>query len=245
VRPVVFALTAGVSGAARRDFVLDSAIPANRPTHVTLAYEPGRLTSYLDGKVALAEDAEIDFGSWRPCPVVLGDPERRGRGWVGLLEGVRLHARALSAEEVAARAGEVLAPPGGRKPPPRLVVEAELLARSAVPAPEDTVYDRGYAVFEYEAVRVVEGKLESPVCVRAAARAGRPRFRVARWAEMANRRLEAAERDVGAVDTLVLEPFDANPQMEDEQAFDTLDPDFELPVFYDAGPISFAPEGGD
>jgi hypothetical protein len=231
VRPVVFALTVGLSGAAC-DFVLASAIRASRPTQVTVAYEPGRLTSYLDGKVALAEDADIDFGSWRPCPVVLGDPEGRGRGWIGLLEGVRLHARALPAEEVAARAAELARLAGGREPPARLVVEAELLARSVVPAPEDTVYDRGYAVFEYEAVSVIEGRLEAA------------RFRVARWAEMANRRLEAATSRVGEVHRLVLEPFDENPQMEDEQAFDTLEPDFELPFYYDAGPISFAGEGG-
>ena len=151
-------------------------------------------------------------------------------GWIGLLEGVALYGRSLSAEEVRADSAAYRRRIGTRTPAPRIEVEAKLVARSTTPAPKETVYDRGYTVFEYERVGppAASGK-DLP-----------DRFRVAHWAEMENRCLEVAGRREGLVYRLELEQLDDNPQMEEEQVFDTLEEDLDLTVYYDIGPLGFA-----
>lgn len=209
-------------------------LPAGRPTHVAITCAPGRLVCYRDGAVVFETDTAIDFGSWRPCPLVLGNPEE-GRGgdggWIGLLEGIALFNRSLTAKEVKANREAYRRRQRARKPVPRVEVEGRLVARSDTPPPLDTVYERGYTMFEYEVVKVLHGRLDAP------------KFRVAHWAEMENRTLAAAGRRVNGVYRLQLEPFDDNPQMETEQVFDTLEVDLDLPVYYDVGALGFAKQG--
>jgi hypothetical protein len=74
------------------------------PVHVLITYSPGRLVCYVNGARVHESDAvQGGFTNWTAGHLILGDEWSGGRPWRGALECVTIYARALSAEEAAAR----------------------------------------------------------------------------------------------------------------------------------------------
>jgi hypothetical protein len=211
--------------AARRDWVnhawvsLQVELSAQTPTHIVVTYTPGRLIAYANGTRTLeTERLAGDLSNWSPGPLVLGGPPGRRRSWQGKLQGVCIYSRVLSADEVRQGAANFHRILRAGKPVPSRTVEAELVARSAVPKLEDLApYRQALAVFEYRA-------------------AGPPRrFRVAHWVILDGKVLPAAGWKVGERYALRLEPFADNPQVHGCRLSDTLKEAPELPFYHEVG----------
>ncbi|HSL83611.1 MAG TPA: LamG-like jellyroll fold domain-containing protein [Thermoanaerobaculia bacterium] len=197
-------------------------LPPGRPTHVAVTYEPGLLRVYLDGGPVLeTEEIQGGLGQWGDFPLVFGDDARGGHPWDGTLEGVAFHARVLSPEELREdhlRYGALLE---ARPEVPSVEVRARLVARSDTPTlREISPYRRALFVFEYEVEEVLRGTY------------GRPRIRVAHWAILDGETQAVASARPGRSVRLVVEPFDANPQLEAVYLADTLETRDGLPLFY-------------
>ncbi len=68
--------------------------------HVIVTYAPGRLTCFRDGRQTLTTDeVRGDFRNWASQHLLFGDEWGGGRDWAGLLEGIAIQNRVLSAEE--------------------------------------------------------------------------------------------------------------------------------------------------
>jgi hypothetical protein len=90
--------------------------------------------------------------------------------------------------------------------PGRLVVEARIVATSAIPDPASIApYRHALVVNSYEIQRVIEGD------------ASGDRLAVAHWAIRDARVLEGADRAVGSVRQLTVERYDAHPELEGER----------------------------
>lgn len=201
-------------------------IAAGRPVHTVVTYRPGDLRVYTNGVEAVATRAVTgNLGNWEPAHLLFGDEWTGDRDWAGELEGVAIYSRCLSAEE-ARHHYELFAPRlRGREPLPQIEVEARLRTLEATPAPADIApYRRCLAVGLYDVVRVTSGRVEG----RALA--------VAHWVM-----LDANPLDPpcvpGQTAHLVLERYDAHPELAGERLMEPGDPDYlEMTLFLDARP---------
>jgi len=200
-------------------------LDADEATHAAIVIEGKRVAVYRNGKPASAQEIEaLDLSKWTASAVSIGSGAR-DEGWHGRVSGVALHAAAVSAGVLNADAKHLAAGRHARQPIERAVVEAKLVEASETPCPNDTAYSRGYSVHSWELAQVVSGKFDAR------------RFRVAHWTEMDELPLEPAHYSKGEIRRLVLEPFHAHPELEQEQVFDTLPFDVDEPVFFDAGHV--------
>lgn len=104
---------------------------------------------------------------------------------------------------------------------PRLVVEAQLMEASVIPAPEAIApYRRALAANPYKVLRVLEGKLSGEKVL------------IAHWVIRDGLTLESAQRVPGQVCVSVLEPFDSRPELEGERLIMDTD-QFSLPMYYE------------
>jgi hypothetical protein len=124
---------------------------------------------------------------------------------------------------------EVAAGVKENKPVPQYVIEATLINASTIPEPNKTVYPRSYSIHEYKVDKVLSGDFTGKT------------LRVAHWTEMNNQLLKAATYKVGQTVTLTLEPFDAHPELEQEEVFNTLKQDLDAAQFFDTAPLQLLP----
>lgn len=105
--------------------------------------------------------------------------------------------------------------------PARLVVEARLERRAAVPAPQAIrPYRHALVANVYRIERVVDGDYDGEHVM------------IAHWAIRDGSMVEGANRDEGRVYTMTLEPYDDRPELEGQRLI--MDTDrFDLPLFYD------------
>lgn len=207
------------------------------PFHITVTYDNGKLRSYLNGqepmqarggepapqRSPIAELLDGDFSNWEPARLVLGDEPEGRSSWLGLLEGVAIFDRALSAEEVRRDAEAYLKMVEARndlKPVPVVRLKAKLVARSDTPTLQQMEpYTRALAVHQYEVEEVHFGEIESETVL------------VARWVVMDGREMSAANETLGGSRVMTLEPFEAHGQLASEYLSDTLE-EFDG-LFYD------------
>ena len=79
-------------------------VSAAKAHHVIVAYSPGKLSCYLNGKSVLqSERVRGDFSNWSPMHLLFGDEWDGNRRWSGKLQGLAIHARFIGAKEAAAR----------------------------------------------------------------------------------------------------------------------------------------------
>lgn len=198
-----------------------------RPVHVAVTYQPGELVAFRDGQ-PMAESREVQGGlaPWKPAGLSFG---AAGGGFSGVLEGVALYGRALTAAEVGEdylRYQAVREERRERSAAPRLVARATLTASSEPPTlVEISPYREALIVHEYRLERIVSGGYK----------ADPERIRVAHWAILDGEDQPAARFRPGREATLELTPLAGNPQLESVFVKDTLEPAWELPVYYDAG----------
>jgi hypothetical protein len=186
--------------------------------HLAVAYAPGALTAWLDGRqTASSAEFQRDFFQWRPGTFTLGQDAGGGSPWSGVLATIALYDRALAAEEVAENA-RLAAVARGPEPPPRLRVQARLRARSRLPTLEEIApYRQAMAVFEYEVERVIGEDPGGAGAVRPGAR-----LRVAHWTILDGAATPEAGLAEAASVELVLERFASQPQLETVVVSDTL-----------------------
>ena len=185
------------------------------------SYKPPRLVCYLNG---------VRVMTWEVGPAQMGFPVRfggsgsaAGESWHGSIEGVAIYSRALGADEVEKNHQTYRRKLSARKDPPRLTVEAKLLAKTNVPALADIApYRDALVVYEYEVLKVVEGKYDGK------------RIRVGHLGLIDAETTDAARRQAGTKATLVLENLADRPDMETVLLANTLPENFDLPVFVDA-----------
>jgi hypothetical protein len=199
-----------------------------KPAHILFVYEAGRIDAYLNGEQldsvfvgGFNKWEKDDFGVWLDnAKMVFG---RRGDGsdpWKGQLEGVSIHARALTPPEARARYHLYAKNLEGRTAPPQTSVTAKLISTSAVPSEKDMgIYSRALVSNEYEIVNVTKGEpVSGKVVVQQYAVADRkPLPFVADW-------------EIGKEYPLVLEPLKDHPELEGERLFDDIE-NFNAPVF--------------
>lgn len=205
-----------------RPVVLADWEDSGRPRHLAVTVEEGRAAAYLDGVPAGAAPLEpLPRDTPMGSMMYFGGSPEGGTNWSGFMEGIALHRRALTPEEIAdqARAGGLRA--AGRPPPRVATVRAELTEASAVPSPADIApYRRGLVVNEYRVVEVLSGELDAE------------RILVAHWAVMDGRNLETARREVGGRYLLRLESYGDRPELQGERL--SMDTDnFLLDIYYD------------
>lgn len=205
-----FGLHAGGRGPGAYPRVELLELPAGRPAHVVVSYRPGRLVAYLDGERAV-ESAELqtDFYHWRDVPLTFGDGDWRGR-----VDGVAIYDRVIGPEEAAEAHRLNRERLAARRPPPRSVVVARLVARSRTPTlAEISPYREALFTVDYAVERTLEGPAVGP------------ELRTVQWAL-----LDGAERPVtraraGDRFRLTLEPFADQPQLESVYLADNLEGD--------------------
>jgi hypothetical protein len=190
----------------------------NAPTHLVVTFADGNLASYFDGKVGAKWPAAGAL-DWEADRLVFGGDNS---AWKGLLEGVAIHARALSAAEAQESCQKYRERIASRKAHTRLVIQAKLVVLSKTPTFEKIApYLRATVLYEYEIEKVVSG-----------AYAGK-RIRVAHWGVL-DRKQYPIPREMGKSYTLTVEPFAENPQLESECMADDLPMDPDLPTYYEA-----------
>ncbi|MAF08901.1 hypothetical protein CMK11_00480 [Candidatus Poribacteria bacterium] len=201
-------------------------IAAGRYTHVVVTYSPGRLVCYRDGVKALDTDRiKGDLANWERHHLIFGDEWRDSRDWRGAIEGVAIYRRVLDAAEARANYEAYRRVLESRDAVPELDARAKLLTRSDVPSlSEIQPYREALVVYEYDVENVMSGQDVAG------------RIRVAHWAILDGETLAVARWDEGQSLRLHLEPFANNPQLETFYMSDTLEPDFDVPLYYAVTP---------
>jgi hypothetical protein len=110
---------------------------------------------------------------------------------------------------------------GGSGEAGRLVVNARLARAAAIPAPQSILpYRHALVVHEYEVMDVVQGTY-APKDIR-----------IAHWAIRDGRVIDGARKLPGAAFTLVVERYDAHPELEGERVISESE-NSSLPLYYD------------
>lgn len=188
-------------------------LPAKRAFHLAVSCGPGSVIAYVDGIEAGRLKESVRFADWKPAELVFGD------GWSGRLEGVAFYNRILPATEVARNAAAYAGIVAARPVVPALRMRGKLVQRSESTVKIDP-YFRALALFEYEVEKLRAGQYEQP------------KIYVFTWTVMHKKFLPMASRPLLEEYELYLEPFDAHPELESELQFDTLDRNYDRPVYY-------------
>ena len=198
-------------------------VPVGKTTHVLVSYRPGRLVCYRDGEPVLDTDAvQGDLSNWQAHHLLMGDEWSGGRDWAGTLEGVALYNRFFSPDQARDHAAEYHTLLLGRRPTPRWSVEARLTAFSATPTLAQILpYRSALVACQY---RVLSREAGIP-----------ERIRVAHWA-LLDGELAWEKPEQGQTVRLAIEPYAAHPQLESVYMADSLEPDFDVPLYHALGP---------
>jgi len=195
-------------------------LPDAGPHHVAIRYSPGRLAVFVDGRAVVRQPFAGDFFHWRSQILLAGAEANDDARFRGALSRIGIWARELPDDEIAALAREALRPRAEEVPRSR--VEARLVERSrAARLDEISPYRRALVLERWELVRPLDGPAP-------------PRFfRVARWSLLDGEPVAAARRAAGDTATLIIEPYDRQPQLESVVLSDTLPPAPREPLFFD------------
>ena len=196
-------------------------ITAGKPQHVIVTYKPSELTCYVDGKQELKTDSiKGDFNNWNNQHLLIGDEWEGQRSWHGTVEGIALYNRTISATE-ASQNYESYAALHPVKSISPLKVTAKLVSVSPLPTlNEIKPYRQALVLNEYKVEKILQGKCKAQ------------KIRVAQWAILGGVELNKKSQP-GSTATLVLEPFEQNPQLASTYTSDTLDPNPDIPVYVD------------
>ncbi len=194
-------------------------LPDANAYHLAVLCASSGTTVFINGQPVHQDDP----GSGLPPPeirsILFGQPDAE-HGWAGRLEGVAVFSRLLSADEIARNAQAYRMQVTARPVVPRLRLRGRLTQRSESPTRIEP-YSRVLTLFEYRVEAVLEGRFD------------RETIYVLHWTVMHKKPLPMADRPLGAVYEMDVEPFEAHPQLEPELQSDTLDWDYVSPVFYD------------
>jgi hypothetical protein len=197
-------------------------IPAGKSVHLIVSYQPGELICYVDGKQVLKTDqVKGDFSNWTAHHLLVGDEWLGQRPWHGTIEGIAIYNRIITAAEASREYDSYTAfhPKSNTSP---ILVTAKLISSSPMPTMKEIKpYREGLVLREYKVEKVLQGtcKLQT--------------IRVAHWAILGGEELKKPTATPGTISTFSLVPFEQNPQLESTYISDTLDPDPDIPIYYD------------
>ncbi|MGA2065655.1 MAG: PKD domain-containing protein [Thermoguttaceae bacterium] len=212
-------------------------LPDTLPHHLIVAYVPGRLVAYLDGRrVFETKEVTGSLKAWGYGELCFGDNHNGGRHqWLGRIEGVAIYKRFLDAAEAAGNYAAYWKKVAARKAPPQIEVQARLRAMSRIPELRQIApYRDALVVNEYDVEKVLRiarqwrfaGKVEP----------GR-KIRVAQWGLLDGVKTTLAEAKTGDECRLTLEAFANHPEKLDElEVSNSLEEDFETPWLYEPQP---------
>lgn len=144
-----------------------------------------------------------------------------GQPWRGRIEGVVLYSRALAADEARANFAAYQQLRSARPRVEPLELEARLLASSEIPTLKQIEpYRQALIVNEYEVKRMIRGEYATP------------KIRVAHWGILDETTQPIARLATGQDVKLLLEPLVDQPQLADQYTNNTLEDDFDLPLYY-------------
>ena len=197
--------TAG-AGTTSNDVRL-ATLPSARASHLVVSIRDGRLTAAHDGRVVVPGRAITWPGLSWPLRALRfgGGPEEEHR-WRGGIEAVALRVAPLEEALVTRSARALSARVKDRRPLPRLVVEAVVVAVAPLPSPQSILpYRRALAVNRYRVDRVIEGRLAAETVA------------AAHWVILDGKTVPDGLRQAGTRHRLVLEAFDAHPELEGDR----------------------------
>ncbi|MDH3685431.1 MAG: LamG domain-containing protein [Myxococcales bacterium] len=194
-------------------------LPKQRPQHVLLELVGKRFAAFRKAQPWAELDLESGLvGAGKPAELVIGADNRGAHDWRGMVEGIAIYRRALTAPEAESTARASLTRVADRKPVPRFRVKAKLKGTSTPPTlAQIAPYREALVLHEYV---VLQGALEGKT------------VRVAHWAILDGADQEVLNR-VGKKRKFVLERWEHNPQIESTFVSDTLEPSLDVPLFLD------------
>ncbi|MFW2367805.1 MAG: LamG-like jellyroll fold domain-containing protein [Desulforhopalus sp.] len=191
-------------------------LPSNRANKLALVIDGVQVDLLADGKSHGRKDLPINFKKLSIDVFTLGD--KAGK-WNGRLENLALYNKVFSASDIQGHVQLISDKQAQRdsKPVSRLFAEATLLETTDIPAPDGIgAYRRALVVNTYSVDRLVEGEYKED------------RVLVAEWAIL-DRKIVKQYSEVPESELLVLEKFDAHPELEGErQMMDIFEPDLEM-----------------
>ena len=197
-------------------------ISAGKPVHLIVSYQPGELTCYVNGKQILKTDqVKGDFSNWTAHHLLIGDEWQGQRSWRGALEGIAIYNRTITAAEASREFDSYIAlhPKNNISP---LMITAKLISTSPLPTlTQIKPYREALALREYKVEKVLQGKCKAQ------------KIRVEQWAILGGEELAKPGPAPNTTSTLTLTPLEQNPQLSSTYVSDTLDPDPDIPVYYD------------
>jgi hypothetical protein len=191
------------------DFKL-APIEPGTPYHVLVAYKPGLLVCYLNGKIASQSNFERgSFDKWHGSSysLIFGNEVGGVRPWEGYLDGVAIYDRFIEAAEAEKKfklAGQRIAQ---RPKIDQKIVQAEMLQKADSPSPEAiTPYRRALVINRYKIKQADDSELVNQT------------IQVAEWA-LLDAKVPPSYASVkpGELVELNLEPYEAHPQLESER----------------------------
>ena len=207
------------------------ALTAGEPVHVVVTYAPGTLTCYKNGKLAgIVGNFQGSPANWTEQHLLFGSNWDGKNPWSGHLEGIAIYTRALGPKEAEQEHAAFAEKLKGRKPVPRIEIQAKLLAKTKTRKFEEIApYTQATAAYEYEVEKVVSGQCKEK------------KIRVMHHTMIDRKLLPASQAEIGKSYTLELEPFEANPQLEIDRPLDDLPLDINAVRYYDVGPLRKTP----
>ncbi len=196
------------------------AVSDREPTQWLLVYADGLLECYRNGLMERSSSVRPEFMSWSTSSLRFGSRSDGTEPWQGALDGIEIFQRPLAPREVADLYTHEAGNWAQRAAPPRLVVEAELEERSALPDPAKIApYTRALVESVWKVRKVLNGTLKEK------------RLVVLHWCILGSQPVETPAKP-GTLKRLTVEPLEAHAQLQGElRATDVLDA--ELPVFYE------------
>jgi hypothetical protein len=194
--------------------------PEPGPFHLLISCGAGTVTAYVNGQQVHQSNYPGDLSKWRTGELVFGAASDEPNAGAGRLEGVALYTRAVAAAEAEKNASSYRTLVAARKTVTSLRVRAKLLRRSESKTNIDP-YFRALALFEYKVEKVLSGSYDKGTIF------------VNHWTVMQKKLLPLATRPLQAECELLLEPMEAHPELESELAIDSLEWNYDQPVFYD------------
>ncbi|MCC5848238.1 MAG: hypothetical protein JJU29_09095 [Verrucomicrobia bacterium] len=194
---------------------------------VALTWAGDRLTVYKDGRYVAAYEVEAGFADWQGGDLLIGNPNAETQGFTGRLEAVALYNRALDEEEIRQDHDEHLARIQARRPRETVQFKSKLIGMSEAPDLDAIApYTRALVVYEYQVEQIFRGDRSL----------NGKTIRVAHWSHMDNQKLPILDARLDKVYMLRLESMDEHPQLGAQAVSDTLDPDFDIPMYHDITP---------
>ena len=206
-------------------------LTAGEPVHVIVTYAPEKLACYKNGKLAaVVGNFQGSPAKWTEQHLLFGSNWDGKNPWSGHLEGIAIYTRALGRKEAEREHAAFAEKLKDRKPVPMIEIQAKLLAKTKAPKFEEIApYTQATAAYEYEVEKVVSGQCKET------------KIRVVHHTMIDRKMLPASQAEIGKSYTLLLEPYEANPQLDIDLPLDDLPLDLNAVLYYDVGPLSKTP----